>query len=123
MPATAIRITTNPMPKVSRNCLLRIVGRSPGSYRSDGALQLDVRAALQIENAGDGDQDYDQSDAEGQQELLAQDRRTIAWLIQIGWRPSARRARRAADRECRRRRSGLRPIRCRRSAGIACSGS
>ena len=31
MPATAIRITTNPMPKVIRNCLLRIVGRSPGS--------------------------------------------------------------------------------------------
>jgi hypothetical protein len=40
-----------------------------------------VRAALEIQNAGHGDQDHDQPDAEGQQELLAQDRGTIAWLI------------------------------------------
>src|ERR1017187_7535439 len=52
-----------------------------GAHLQDGALQLDVRAALQIQNAGDGDQDYDQPDAEGQQKLFAQDRGTIAWLI------------------------------------------
>jgi hypothetical protein len=52
-----------------------------GTHFEDGALELDVRAALQKQDDADGDENHHQPDTKGDPELAAQDGRPVARLV------------------------------------------